>query len=63
VDGENVSKETTRVTAPVASSTPGVNVFAAPGKAISALGSQPVVVDVRVSAAIIRIMRDGRPDS
>jgi hypothetical protein len=32
MDGTNVLKKTTRVTAPVASNTLGVNVFTGPGK-------------------------------
>ena len=39
MDGENGLKETTRVTAPVASNTLGVNVFTAPGKAM--VGERP----------------------
>jgi hypothetical protein len=49
MDGTNGLKETTRVTAPVASNTLSVNIFTA-----RELGSQSVVVDVRIPAAITR---------
>jgi hypothetical protein len=39
MDGKNGLKEATRVTAPVASNTLGVNVFTAPGKAM--VGERP----------------------
>ena len=39
MDGKNGLKETTRVTAPVASNTLSVNVFTAPGKAL--VGERP----------------------
>ena len=39
MDATNGLKETTRVTAPVASNTLGVNVFTAPGKAM--VGERP----------------------
>jgi len=39
MDGTNTLKETTRVTAPAASSTLNVNVFTAPGKAM--VGERP----------------------
>jgi hypothetical protein len=39
MDGTNGLKETTRVTAPVASNTLSVNVFTAPGKAM--VGERP----------------------
>src|SRR5450432_1393882 len=39
MDGKNGLEETTRVTAPVASSALGVNVFTAPGKAM--VGERP----------------------
>ena len=39
MDGTNGLKETTRVTAPVASNTLGVNIFTAPGKAM--VGERP----------------------
>src|SRR5580692_5920834 len=39
MDGKNGLKESTRVTAPVASNTLGVNVFTAPGKAM--VGERP----------------------
>ena len=41
MDGTNALKETTRVTAPVASSTLGVNVFTAPGKVMAGERTKP----------------------
>ena len=41
MDGTNGLKETTRVTAPVASSKPSVNIFAARGRLWSASGQGP----------------------
>jgi hypothetical protein len=66
MDSTNILKETTRVTAPVASSTLSVNVFTAPGKArvderpkpFGRSGRRPGAIDTRkLSTATLKTQR------
>ena len=58
MDGTNGLKETTRVTAPVASNTLSVNVFTAPGKAM--VGERPKPFATADMNASSRIMEGDR---